>query len=380
MGTVTFGSIQSKVHDFMDLSPDNDYLIDLVLATALSVDLDRPVWLMVVAPPSSGKTELLKLLSEVGDVHIISTITNRALFSAFDDAKGGYMIREVKKKGILAFPDFTTVLDMNRNQRKEVFNQLRVIHDGEAGRGSGVDTGKMTYWKGKVAVIACVTEAIESSRKDTSELGERFMYFRYSPLSSPFKLFESDSLSARAEVYRDVKALLKQKSKMLPTTTVKPFEPMIASMAEIISIARAPVSRAAFSKEVEVVHHPEGLWRMGEGLAALLRSLLSLHDGSDVRPVAALKMVAKSCIPLYRVKIIEAATEVDGKLRISDFARAAGVPSNSIRMTLEDLCLQKVLEKESLGDGEANLYWLKEDFKHLWDSIFGSQRTLSQSA
>ncbi len=88
----------------MVMGPENDYIVDLLLAVALSKETDRPLWLMIVAPPSSGKTEMLRLISTNPEYHQIPSLTPRFLFSGHPTAQGGYMLREVGKKGILCIP------------------------------------------------------------------------------------------------------------------------------------------------------------------------------------------------------------------------------------------------------------------------------------
>ena len=207
----TISDIRSGVEKYMVMGPENDYIVDLLLAVALSKETDRPLWLMIVAPPSSGKTEMLRLISTNPEYHQIPSLTPRFLFSGHPTAQGGYMLREVGKKGILAFPDFTTVLSMSSANRREIFNQLRVIHDGEAGRGTGIDIGEAKIWKGKVAVVACVTDTIERIREQSNDLGERFLYYRYNPKDPEYAEISSriSPDRARLTVQRNVKRFVR---------------------------------------------------------------------------------------------------------------------------------------------------------------------------
>ena len=134
------------------------------------------------------------------------------MFSGHTSAGGGYLIREVKEKGILIFPDFTTVLVDSKLKRK-IFNLLRVIYDQNAGLITGMDTGKAKIWKGKVVVIGLVTEAIEPEIESSSELGERFLYYKYNPREvTPFELRKFPKrMEAKNEVQDLVKEFLKTK-------------------------------------------------------------------------------------------------------------------------------------------------------------------------
>lgn len=170
---ITFREIADNIKKYLILEGKDEYIIDLILATAMSIDTERPVWLMIVAAPSSGKTEILNILSKVKQVHLLYNITPRFLFSGHRDARGGYMLRQVKKRGVLLFPDFTTILSMNSRARNEIFNQLRVIYDGKAGLGTGIDEGKAKTWTGMDTVISNVTESIERIKNRQSDMGKR---------------------------------------------------------------------------------------------------------------------------------------------------------------------------------------------------------------
>ncbi len=174
-----FKNIIEEVKKHLFLEGESEYIIDLYLAVALSIHLERPVWLMIVAPPSSGKTELLNLIKGIEHYHPLGNITPKTLFSNHPLASGGYMFREVKEKGLLVFSDFTTILSQNSKNRNEIFNQLRIIFDGEASVASGIDTQKGRLWKGKVGVLATVTEAMERIKETQNDLGERFLYYNH---------------------------------------------------------------------------------------------------------------------------------------------------------------------------------------------------------
>ena len=49
----------------MILEEKQDHIIDLIFATALSLEFDDPVWLFIIGKPSSGKTELSKILNKI---------------------------------------------------------------------------------------------------------------------------------------------------------------------------------------------------------------------------------------------------------------------------------------------------------------------------
>src|SRR5262249_23591217 len=84
-----------------------------------------PVWLLLIGPPGSGKTELLGALTRLPNVHPVGTLTEPALLSGTpqgkraSEAKGG-LLREIGDFGFIICKDFTSVLSMHRDARGSV--------------------------------------------------------------------------------------------------------------------------------------------------------------------------------------------------------------------------------------------------------------------
>jgi hypothetical protein len=102
--------------------PDPTILYVVAGAVAANRLDGDPVWLLVVGPPSSGKTEVLSSMSGLENVHPAATLTEGALLSGTaqkdhaQDAKGG-LLREIGEYGIVLAKDFGSVLSMNKDTR-----------------------------------------------------------------------------------------------------------------------------------------------------------------------------------------------------------------------------------------------------------------------
>ena len=107
-----------------------------------------PVWLGLVAPPSSAKTELLNALTGLPFVVSASTLTLASLLSGTPKrqqaagAKGG-LLRQVGNPGLLCLKDFTSTLTMRPENKAEVLAALREIYDGKWTRHLGTDGGRV---------------------------------------------------------------------------------------------------------------------------------------------------------------------------------------------------------------------------------------------
>jgi hypothetical protein len=345
---------------------------DIMLAVALSIYEDQPTWIMIGAPPSSGKTELLKILGGLKKFYLISNLTTRYLFSGHPSANGGFMISTVKKSGILAFPDFTTVLSKDSNIRNEIFNQLRIIYDGKAGMGTGLDTGKAKEWQGKVAVICLVTEAIETYKEKTSDLGERFVYYSFPSLNTEIDLSEfSNNIIDFSLTQEKVKELIRLKRNELKNVVISDkTKSFISQTAKLIAWSRATVERNGYSRQIEHVHHPESPYRLMKALLSLYKALVCIN-GDQIRTIQIIRRIAFSTIPLYRIRIIGNLQKSNSFPRsMKEITSLLDVSPSKVYRIVDDLCSLKILKKQSTkGNKIHHTFSLTEEYSVLLKSV-----------
>jgi hypothetical protein len=148
-----------------------------------------PAWLFIVAPPGSGKTAMSIMgTANLPQMHMLSDITENTFLSGFHGHQQPGLLEKLgpvqqagntyttQGDGIFSMKDFTTVLSMRREKRAAILAQLREIHDGQYTKHFG--TGVTKVWRGRVAVIAAVTPALDRHYAIFNSLGERFLQVR----------------------------------------------------------------------------------------------------------------------------------------------------------------------------------------------------------
>lgn len=154
----------------------------LTIATVIGNQMDMdPIWLMLVAPPSGGKTEIISSLDDIriGDhktIMPISDMTKNAFVSGMKKVgKETSLLHSMPFGGIFTFKDFTSLLSKNKDDQMEIFGQLREIYDGSYDKHVG--TGDNLAWKGKVGALAGSTEVIYEHLEVATAMGARFIMY-----------------------------------------------------------------------------------------------------------------------------------------------------------------------------------------------------------
>jgi hypothetical protein len=133
-----------------------------------------PVWLGIIGPPSSAKTELLNSVAKLPYVHQAATLTPAGLLSGTAKkqrqagARGG-LLREIGEFGIITFKDFGSILSMRPDAKAEAIAALREVYDGSLTRVLGTGGGISLSWKGKVSAVRshrCDRHALRRHRRD----------------------------------------------------------------------------------------------------------------------------------------------------------------------------------------------------------------------
>src|SRR5262245_48876626 len=160
-----------------------------VLGTAAANYLPGdPVWLGLIGPPSSAKTEILNSTSRLPRVVQAGTLTAAALLSGTPrkqdkGAKGG-LLQQIGEFGIIVLKDFGSILSMRPDTKAETLAARRELFDGRWTRLLGSDGGKQLHWEGKVGLIFAATGVIDAHYSVITAMGDRFLLSRLSPVQN----------------------------------------------------------------------------------------------------------------------------------------------------------------------------------------------------
>jgi hypothetical protein len=324
-----------------------------------------PVWLGLVAPPSSAKTELLDSIMGLPYVRSSGTVTTAALLSGIPkkqqatNVKGG-LLKEIGSFGILLLKDFGSILSMRPDAKTEVFAALREIFDGAWTRHLGTEGGKTYTWKGKLGLIFGVTGAIDVHYSADDVLGNRYLLCRLQPSKGQFR-YALKHAGPVAETMR--KQLASAIVQLFAAPRREPralTEDEIDQLDDIISLAvclRGAVTRDRIKRELEYIHGAEGTARMGQCLERLLAGLDSLGVDRTIAFDVAKSIALDSVPPLRRRAyelLVEHKTKSDSELKTAEVAETLDLPTNTVRRALEDLAAYRLARRIKGGSGKAD--------------------------
>jgi hypothetical protein len=328
----------------------------------------EPVWLGLIAPPSSAKTEILQSISCLPDVVQATTLTAAGLLSGTPKrqrdktAKGG-LLRQIGAFGIIAVKDFGGILSMHPETRGELVAMLRETYDGAVVRHLGVDGGKTLSWEGKVGVLFAATPVIDTFYNVLASMGDRFLFSRLAPVA---KGQGPRALGHRGKTAEDMRRELS--AAVLGLFAGRRAEPRdinddeIARMERTVLLAvrlRGSIARDRQSREIEAVYGAEGPARLMLTLERLLAGLDTLGVERETA-LAVVDRIAFDSTPPTRLAAYRYVEEYGGDdVGTAAVATALGLPTITARRALEEIAAYRLIDRQSQGQGKSDLWRLR---------------------
>ena len=288
----------------------------LAVAAAIVANLadGDPVWLLIVGPPSGGKTEILSACLDLDYIVPAATITEAALLSGTarrdraNDATGG-LLRSVGDFGILLAKDFTSVLSQNRDTAKAAVSALREVYDGRWDRPVGTDGGRTLHWAGKCGFIGGVTPSYDRYGTIVNTLGDRYLLLRMPDVNAAEQAKAAlrsahHEKQMRAELGEAMRELIAGADiTAVDADLTKEVEDRLSRLAIFAARARTAVERDGYTAELLVIPQAEGPARVVKAMRRLYGALGALGVDDDTR-WQVLTRVAVDCAPAVRMPLM----------------------------------------------------------------------------
>lgn len=354
--------------------------LDTLHVTLATVVANRmtgdPVWLMLVGPSASGKTETVEALGELPEVHWVSTTTKGGLLSgAAGEGGTGGLLCEVGNRGLLIFKDFTSVLSEHASTRNEVLAILREVYDGRLDRAVGTGGGAVLKWRGHVGCIACTTQAVD--QMSMAAFGERWVRWRLPATSHDDRFLagvtalenqgrQRQQRAHRQRVVAEFMARLAIPDQ--PPALTSHEQERLGLLADLGTRCRSEVTRDGRTGDrIEQVPDPEELPRLVSQLAQISAGLtvIGVKDSECWRLLVG---CALGGMVAQRRWAIECLLDAPNGHTTATVAGRAGLPRTSMHRHLEDLTALRVLDKI---EGPPEMWLPSEWLRDRWAAVNG---------
>ncbi len=361
-----------------------------IAALAPAFDTD-PIWMFIVAPPSSGKTAIIsgfRYLSQPFDkvALFLSHITTHSLVSGMETKRGDPSVFSMLNGNKMAFfiKDFTTVVSMRDTDKEDIYAQLRDAYDGYTMKsfGNGV---KREYNDLKFSLIAGVTEMIYDESSNFQALGERFAKLNigrgndvvFSRTAIEKSIDTRDSFKTMEDkcsrtVYSCIKNLLcraEDASLQLPKVNAQ-LKAAIIGISLYVSSMRGCVSRDKFHRDyIKSAPYSETGIRFAKMLASIaaVRAFIYRREEATMEDLPLLKKIALDTINQRDEELLRKIYLMNKQGLVTPFQKNILEESRytpyTVRCVLEDLCLLKIVIRKKVG--RKHLYDVSDQMKEI---------------
>lgn len=373
-------NLKKAVGEFLLLGDDG--AVEAVVAAVIAnrLDLDA-VWLMLTSASSSGKTELVNPLFGLPFIIPISDLTANTFASGFKMGGGkqaSLLLRH--QSGIMVFKDFTSILSKNRETRDQILSQMREIYEGKYDKQTG--TGETIAWKGKMGAIAASTEAVYHGLADSTEMGQRFIYYH---MKQPVRFDAAKRAQENANKSGMMREMLVEEYKRYINMVLdkigdgkvqyEPPQEIIDEMlrvADFASLARSPIHTDFKSGLVDTIASPEMPGRITKQLSALAGAFMAMNQSEGVQwkhkdgevitdhQRNIIYRCAFDSIPQMRRAVLKLLGQYRGGISTSGCALVLALPTDSVRKYLQQVNALGLCTRRKDG-GKTGDMWIMEN-------------------
>jgi len=354
MTAPTIDEVIAAVRQRMHL-PDPGVVEVLLAAWIMSHVPGELLWLLLVGPPSSGKSELVSLLLGLANTHVASDLSLAGLITLggdrdeHDPSKAGVgLLRDIGDFGIMLALELSTLLVEGQRKDSKVFGALREICTEH--RCSRQIRGKRLEWTGTCGFIGAVTEAVDEL--GMGELGERFVYYRMPEFDENDEIAATLlGLSADRPSTADARELVRRfvKGVKIPDRVPELSDADKGRITMLATFVTRCRSQLHWGSDREITDVP--MAERGPRLARVCRQLLQglrLIGVAEDEAWRVVCQVALGSIRTRRRRILGVLLAADLPMMSATLAVRARLPESSVRHELDELHAFGIVDR--IGD------------------------------
>ena len=347
-------------------------IVRMILANVIGNIINiknAPIWTIILAPSSGGKTAMMDMLSLCKKYIVnIDTLTANTFASGQRRDEETSLLHKANKK-VFLFEDFTVVMSMNEDSKREIMGQLRRIYDGEFKKETGNNV--TVDWKGKVGFLAGGTTPVQRLMRDFSKDGERFLY--YSMKMADYALIAKRSIhnqkniaQEKEEIAKLVERFVHQKITDYTEQTTKITETLIDDIVDVAVFctrARSPVQMNRKNpRVVDYVGDIEVPGRMATMMANYAHTLMYICEEKELgaRNASLIYQIGLDSIPVDRRVVLQILAKYTSS-STKNLAIKLNLTTETVGSWLSQVNALCMVDRRK--EGQNDVWTLKEEYK-----------------
>lgn len=382
----TFDEIASKVEDYL---PNTKNTLQIMLAIATSgVRKNRVMlWLLLVGSPSSGKTDLVKLIKNNKDVMSLDNLTLNSFITGerSTEKEKTYDLLPLLNNKCLVIKDWTSLFSLDEKATKKIIGDWVNSYDKSLSKFSS-RRGNITY-ESEFSHIGCITPAtLNKHTQYLNMIGPRFLHFIIPDLTTDQEnqsfdaIFSNEDRSLKEKYVGELVSGYLDYLNLLDILLIKNISKGVERFLKIASrfMAKARgivvIQSATFKDDEgkEVTYYEasdtqiEQPWRAVQQLIALSKYLALVVNKDDVGAdeLSLIREIVLSSMPADRANALKVLRNTPNQeITTKELSDDSGKSFKTSGRLLEELYSLGILKKNKGGGQIANSYTIEDNFK-----------------
>jgi len=385
-GVQTFDQIASKIEEYL---PNTKDTLKIMLAVATSGTRKNRVmlWLLLVGSPSSGKTDLVKLIKNNKEVMALDNLTLNSFITGerSTEKEKTYDLLPLLNGKCLVIKDWTSLFSLDEKATKKIIGDWVNSYDKSLSKFSS-RRGNITY-ESEFSHVGCITPA--TLNKHTTYLnmiGPRFMHFIIPDLTTDQEnqsfdaIFSNEDRSLKekesGEMVSSYLDFLNERDITDMKVLSKGVEKFLRVASRFMAKARGIVVIQSFSfkddQGKEITYYEaldtqiEQPWRAVQQLIALSKYLALVANKDEVgsEELKLIREIVLSSMPADRANALKVLrTSENQEITTKELSDDSGKSFKTSGRLLEELSALGILKKNKGGGQIANSYQIENLFK-----------------
>lgn len=382
----SFKQVQAAVESYL---PNVTEALKIALAVATSGTRENRVmlWMLLVGSPSSGKTDLVRLLKKCKEVYSLDNLTLNAFISGerpSENQKVHDLLPRLNGR-CLVVKDWTVVFSLDERMTKKIIGDMVGAYDKSLSKHSS-RRGTVTY-DSEFSHLGCITPAtLNKHSQYLNMIGPRFLHYLIPELSTEDedKSFQAIFTNEdRSKKEKEVAEIVSNYLIYINTLWIDKISPLSVPIQQYLKTASRFMAKARgivitqsarfTNEEGQEISYYEPLsiqieqpWRAVQQLILLSKYLALVTGKTEVgeEECSIIKNVVMSSMPADRAQALRVLrNSTGGSVTAKQLSDAADKSSKTARRLLDELSFLKIVEKEK-GTGQiASSYRIVDEFK-----------------